>query len=84
MPFVICAVILFCLWLALRWLDTQRTERFKADYPPITEDEFMARCDPGTPRETALKVRQIVSEQLDVPYESVYPEHRLVEDLGAE
>ena len=50
----------------------------------ISDVEFVRRCSPGTSKEVALKVRRIVSEQLGVPYEKIHPEHRLVEDLGAD
>ncbi len=50
----------------------------------LTDDEFLARCRPGTRPEVALKVRKIVSEQLFIPVEQIYPEDRFVEDLGAD
>ena len=50
-------------------------------WPPISDDEFMARCKPGTSREVALKVRRIVAEQLDIPYERVHPDQHFVDDL---
>ena len=50
-------------------------------WPPISEDEFIRRCSPGVNRERALKVRRIISEQLGVEYERIYPEQRFVEDL---
>lgn len=53
-------------------------------WPPITEDEFMRRCSPGANRERALRVRRIISEQLGVDYDKVYPEQRFVEDLGCD
>lgn len=48
-----------------KWLATK--------FPPISDDEFMALCPPGTNRETALKVRRIVADQLGRPYHQVYP-----------
>ena len=77
-----------CVWLLCRWLESDvfgpEHEQLLARWPPISDDEFMDRCEPGTSREVALKVRRIISKQLGVPYEQVYPEHRLVEDLGAD
>lgn len=55
---------------------------FDKAWPPISEDEFIARCSPGTNRERALAVRRIVSEQLGIPYDQVYPEQNFVSDLG--
>lgn len=54
------------------------------DWPPITEDEFIRRCSRGVNRERALKVRRIISEQLGVDYDRIYPEQRFVEDLGCD
>ncbi len=56
----------------------------KEKWPPISEDEFIRRCSPGVDRERALKVRRIISEQLGVDYDRVYPEQRFVEDLGCD
>lgn len=50
-------------------------------WPPIDDDEFVRRCTPGVSRDTALRVRRIVAEQLGVEYSRVYPEQRFVEDL---
>lgn len=52
--------------------------------PPLTDEQFLARCRPGTRPEVALKVRKIISEQLFIPVEQIYPEDRIVEDLGAD
>ena len=56
----------------------------KEALPHITDDEFMALCTPGTSREVALKVRQIVAHSLAVRYEQVWPSTRFIEDLGAD
>ena len=61
-----------------------QTRGWQEKWPPIDEDEFMARCPPGTDRVVALKVRRIISEQLGVDYNRVYPEQRFVEDLGCD
>ena len=57
---------------------------FNERFPPISDDEFLARCPPGTNPVVALKVRRIVSDQLGVNYERIYPSTRFVEDLGAD
>ena len=56
----------------------------KDKWPPISEDEFIRRCSPGVDRARALKVRRIISEQLGVDYDRVYPEQRFIEDLGCD
>lgn len=56
----------------------------KRDWPPISDDEFMAKCSPGVSRDTALRVRKIVSEQLGVDYERVHPDQEFVRDLGCD
>ncbi|MCC9643375.1 hypothetical protein LOC71_13910 [Rhodopirellula sp. JC740] len=53
-------------------------------WPPISEDEFIRRCSPGVDRQRALRVRRIVSEQLGVDYDRIYPEQRFIEDLGCD
>ncbi|HBE68802.1 MAG TPA: hypothetical protein DDW52_11705 [Planctomycetaceae bacterium] len=53
-------------------------------WPPISDDEFIQRCSPGVDRDRALKVRRIISEQLGLDYDRIYPEQRFVEDLGCD
>jgi len=65
-------------------IDSYLRRRFEKEWPSIDEDEFFRRCSPGTNRQTALKTRKIIAEQLGVPYDQVYPEQRFVEDLGCD
>ena len=57
---------------------------FNDRFPPISDEEFLARCPPGTNPKVALKVRRIVANQMGVNYERIYPSTRFVEDLGAD
>ncbi|HYH63187.1 MAG TPA: hypothetical protein VD866_00670 [Urbifossiella sp.] len=60
------------------------TAEFEDRFPPISDDEFVARCTPGTSRHVALTVRRIVAEHLAVEYDRVHPSMRWIEDLGAD
>ncbi len=64
--------------------ETKRMADSEVRFPPISDDEFMALCPPGTSREVALKVRRIMADQLGVEYERIYPCSRIVADLGCE
>jgi hypothetical protein len=68
-----------CLVRALR-----RHRQFEQRFPPISDAEFVARCNSGVSPEVALTVRRHVADALGVEYERVYPSSRFVEDLGAE
>ncbi len=57
---------------------------FKKRFPPISDEEFLARCAPGTNPGVALKVRRIVAKHFGVEYERVYPSASFVDDLGAD
>ena len=59
-------------------------DAFMRRFPPISDDDFMARCTPGTSRAVALKVRRIVAHQLGIEYERIYLSSWFVEDLGAD
>ena len=74
----IMAIAAFVIYICSKRSQAAFEERF----PPITDDEFMALCRPGTSRAVALKVRRIVADQLGVDYDRVYPSSRFVEDLG--
>ncbi|QDU22340.1 hypothetical protein [Urbifossiella limnaea] len=59
-----------------------REEDFKTRFPPISDDEFLARCTPGTSRHVALTVRRIVAKNLAIEYVRIHPSMRWVEDIG--
>jgi len=59
----------------------RRHRQFFEAWPAISDDEFIAQCSPGTRRETALRVCQIVSEQLGIPYERIHPDQHFLDDL---
>ncbi len=77
-------IIVLCIMLGARRMRAPADVPSRDKWPPITEDEFIRRCSPGVDRERALKVRRIIAEQLGVEYDRVYPEQRLVEDLGCD
>jgi len=60
---------------------TTMTAKWKQRWPAISEEEFLAKCEPGVNRQRALKVRRIISEQLGIPYEHIHPDQRFIEDL---
>lgn len=63
---------------------TRRAEqRFHERWPAIDDDEFVRCCSPGTNREIALKVRRIISKQLNIPYEHIHPEQSFIDDFDA-
>lgn len=83
LPFVIVSA--FVLWAVTVWGSVKADlTGFNQRFPPIEDDEFIARCSPGASRDVALRVRRIVAEQLGVEYERVYPSSRFVDDLGAD
>ena len=77
--FLLGGIALILAWVLA--LEAKRSRDFWRRWPPISEDEFVAKCSPGTNRERALKVRRIISEQLGLPYERIHPDQRFVEDL---
>lgn len=66
------------------WRDRHFQWLFPAPTAPMSDEEFIAACGPGTDPEVALGVRRIVSEKLSIPYEEIYPSHRFIEDLKAD
>jgi hypothetical protein len=49
---------------------------------PISDEEFLELCDPEIKPEVALKVREILAYASGVEKELIYPEARLIADLG--
>ena len=79
---VVLVVVTVCIPSAIQAKATMAS--FEARFPPITEDEFVAACAPGTKRFVALGVRRTIAESLAVDYERIHPSARLAADLGAE
>lgn len=77
------AVIVLLIVAPVIALERCRIAVFKARFPPISDEEFMARCPAGTNPAVALKVRRILSDSLGVEYERIYPESSLIDDLDA-
>ena len=76
---VVFVALLFRLLTLMEFESMSRG--FNKRWPPISDDEFIARCHSGVNRDVALRVRQIVSEQLGVPYDQIYPEQNFADDL---
>lgn len=72
---IILSFLIAYLWLASKHVPCQKK------WPPISEEEFLRRCSPGVNPQRALKVRRIISQQLGIDYDRIYPEQRFVEDL---
>lgn len=77
-------VMLLGFHILRRVLELRRIDEFKRRFPPLSDDDFVARCGPNTNRQIALRVRQIVADQLGVEYARIYPESFFVDDLGAD
>jgi hypothetical protein len=79
-------VAIFVLGVAVMGarLMCRNTAKFQERFPPISDEEFLARCPPGTDPVIALKVRSTLCDALGVDYERIYPESRLIAGLGAE
>ena len=59
-------------------------KKFESRFPPISDDEFVELCGPGTNRDVALRVRRIVADQLGVEYDRIHPSSSFVNDLGCD
>ena len=74
--YLVGGLLLTALWITA---SIRQRRQFNDRWPSTTDDEFVARCQPATNRETALRVRKIVAEQLDVPYDRVHPDQSIVD-----
>lgn len=82
---VIVAVLgVFALVVTAWRVDGAAQDDFEKRFPPISDEEFVARCEPGCDPVVAVKVRKIVSEQLNVEYARIHPSSRFIEDLKAD
>ena len=84
MSYLLIAVLAFFVAMIVVLLERRSIAKFNERFPPINDDEFVRRCRSGVNRNTAIRVRRIVSEQLGIEYERVYPEQKFVDDLGCD
>jgi hypothetical protein len=78
---LVCLVVASVLLGIGVWLERRKRIRFESNWPAMSDDEFLAACSPGTSRDTALRVRRIIAEQLGVSYERIHPDQHFVDDL---
>jgi hypothetical protein len=84
---MLCLVTILLLAIIATFVvlcEQRRVAAFNKRFPPTDDDEFVRRCGPGVRRETALRVRRIIAEQLGIEYEQVYPEQSFANDLGCD
>jgi hypothetical protein len=83
---IIAVVVLMLVWLAYscRWTAAPPSGGRGTHLPAISDEEFVARCTPGTSPDVALRVRRIFAEHLAVDYERVHPSMNFIEDIGAD
>ena len=64
------------------WFEAKEHRDYLETHPPISDEEYLALCDPSVDPEVALKVREILEDVSGVDAEVIYPEARLISDLG--
>ena len=78
--FIQLLVILLVLFV-IAFFSMAQSKRWYEKWPAIDDEEFLLRCPKGTNPENALKIRRIVSVQLGVEYERLYPTKKILEGL---
>lgn len=84
MSFLIVGAAIVLIVLGVCACERRRDRSFKERFPPMSDEEFVKECGPGTNPEIALRVRRIVADQLNVEYERIHPSSSFVNDLGAD
>lgn len=73
--------LLLVLYLIAMGIFSEQTAVRTTKFPPISDEEFLAKCDLGTNPKIALKVRRILADSLGLEYETIHPNASLVKDL---
>ncbi len=76
-------VLLIVTGIVAYFVGNERDAEHDKLFPPISDEEFIKRCGPGTNPDVAIKVRRIISKHLNVEYDRIHPSSRFVEDLHA-
>ena len=59
-------------------------QRVIDEFPPISDEEFVKLCRPGTDPKIALRVRRLLADYIGRPVESIHPDMSLTNDLFLE
>jgi len=80
LPVVIVGLIAISMMFVVA-VDRKVEQRFNKRWPPISDDEFLAKCSSSIDPEIALRVRAIISDVYGIPYNQIYPDQNLIDDL---
>lgn len=83
MTYFVLALVIIAVVVAVV-VGTIQRRSFESKFPPISDNEFVELCGPGTNRDVALRVRRIVADQLGVEYDRIHPSCSFVGDLGCD
>lgn len=70
------------MWLVMTMV-AKESRGAAEGHQKVTDEEFLAAL-PNVDPETALRIRAIISDQLDVPLHDLHPSNRFIEDLKAD
>lgn len=76
---VLAALVAVLIWVAV---PPRHRKAVVEPLPPISDEEFLARCSPGVDPKVALKVRRMFAEYFGIEYERVHPTTNFLDDLG--
>lgn len=82
--FIVIVVAFIAFVVAVWMVDGAAQQEYEERFPPISDEEFIARCEPGCNPVVAIKVRRIVAKHLNVEYARIHPSSRFIEDLKAD
>lgn len=74
------AILVSAALLAVLLWNAVRIPPGSGRFSSVTEEQFLSAIPDADP-EIALRVRAIVSEQLDVPLEDIHPDSHFIDDL---
>ena len=91
--FVIVSVFvgspLLCVIYVMFFYDDSEEQRigeqnriYDETHPPISDEEYLALCDSSIDPDVALEVRGLLADVAGIDREIIYPDARLVSDLG--
>ena len=78
----VAAMVLLTVVGLREWYQSRSNARQGIFDRNISDEEFLAAVPHATP-ERALRIRAIISEQLDIPERCIHPHDNFVDDLHA-
>ena len=75
-------ILVPAIYMIVSCFEGREMREYLESHPPISDEEFLKLCSPDVDPTIALKVLAILSDVSGIDESQIYPEARIICDLG--